>query len=65
MEWQITIFGKGIHTNTIIKKACDETWEMSYDQLDGYEFDDDDDEKNWINDLNKKGSNHYFSWLYR
>ena len=47
------IFGKGIHTNTIIKKACDETWEMSYDQLDGYEFDDDDDEKNWINDLNK------------
>ena len=48
------IFGKGTYTNTIIKKACDETWEMSCDQLEEYQFDDDDNEKNWINDLNKK-----------
>ena len=27
---------------------------MSCDQLEEYQFDDDDNEKNWINDLNKK-----------
>ena len=33
------IFGKGTYTNTIIKKACDETWEMSCDQLlEEYQF---------------------------
>ncbi len=31
-------FGKGVHTNSIIKKACDETWEMSYDQLNALRF---------------------------
>ena len=27
-------FDKGTYTNKIIKKACDETWRMSYDKVD-------------------------------
>ena len=40
-------FGKGKYTNSIIKKACDETWQMSHEQLHILPFEDDSDEKNF------------------
>jgi len=46
-------FGKGKYTNSIIKKACDETWQMSHQQLYILPFEDDNDEKN-INDYLSK-----------
>ena len=47
-------FGKGKYTNSIIKKACDETWQMSHEQLHILPFEDDSDEKNFNEYLSKE-----------
>ncbi len=44
-------FDKGMYTNSIIKKACDETWQMSYDKLRMLFFD---DEKKFNDNLSKE-----------
>jgi len=51
-----SLFGKGKHTNTIIKKASDETWKMSYEALskDKFEYDDSRDIYDHLNKNKKK-----------
>ena len=51
-----SFFGKGKHTNTIIKKASDETWKMSYEALskDKFEYDDSRDIYDHLNKNKKK-----------
>jgi len=46
-------FDKGMYTNSIIKKACDEIWQMSGDKLRTLPFEDD-DEKKFNDNLSKE-----------